>query len=75
MNPEAQEVLKKILAKDLNVLTPHDIDFLKARWGYVDRNNRKKFESIFKLKTKEVEKPESPEVPPGPHDLEDGQVE
>lgn len=58
MNPEAEAILKKILAKDINALTTHDIEFLKARWSYVGKNSREKFKSIFKTKEVKAEKKE-----------------
>lgn len=47
MNPEAQELLDKILAKEPHELTSDDIGFLKARWMYVGKNSRDKFRSVL----------------------------
>lgn len=55
MNPEAQEVLKRILDKELHELTSYDKGFLKARWTYVGKNSRKKFASIFDEKPEQID--------------------
>lgn len=65
MNPEAAEYLKKILQKDPNDLTQSDKDFLKARWQYVGKNSRQKFESFLTESDKKTKK-NIPQVPTKP---------
>lgn len=63
MNPEAAEYLKKILQKDPNDLSQSDIDFLKARWSYVGKNSRQKFESAISDKKTKKNTPQVPAKP------------
>ena len=67
MNEQEQDFLKHILDKDIESLTPRDKSVLRARWEYVGKRSRAKFEeAVFgkelEGKTEEVEKKEeSPE--------------
>lgn len=61
MNPEAQEILKKILAKEPSELTSDDIAFMKARIDYVGKSSRAKFADVL---ANETPKPKEPEQTP-----------
>jgi len=47
MNQEAKEVLEGILTKDLHELTSNDIAFLKARWDYLNADQKEKYKSVL----------------------------
>lgn len=47
MNPEAVEVLKKILSKEPREITPQDAAFMLARRKYVGPKSRAKFAEVF----------------------------
>lgn len=52
MNPEAQEVLNKILAKDPSNLTEDDIKFLRARVSYLKASQLEEYDSVLNPKVK-----------------------
>ena len=52
MNPEAQEVLNKILAKDPSNLTEDDIKFLRARSSYLKASQLEEYDSVLNPKVK-----------------------
>jgi hypothetical protein len=56
MNPKAQKLFDKIVAKDLNTITPQDIVFLKARRDYLTDEQHMKFLDV--LGEKGIGKPE-----------------
>lgn len=60
MNPEAEAHLKEVLAKAVDALTPEDKEFIKARWHYVGKNSRAKFQSILDEKPQDKPKPVKP---------------
>lgn len=58
MNPEAEALLKKILAKEPVELTEYDKEFLLARRSYVGKVSREKFKDVFRESNEvEEEKP------------------
>ena len=57
MNPEAQELLNKILQKDPDKLTQDEILFLRARKSYLKESQLTEYQSV--LEVKPVEKPNS----------------
>jgi len=59
MNPEAQEYLNRIIAKELPELTKDDISFLRARRYYLTEEQKEKFSSVLEL---EVEKPKKSKI-------------
>ena len=55
MNPEAQEILNKILAKSPESLRPDEIAFLKARRSYLKTSQLEEYESVLETKPPEKE--------------------
>lgn len=56
MNPEAITELKRILALEPRILKPHEIEFLKARWPYVGKVSRAKFQDLIDGKLAKTDK-------------------
>lgn len=50
MNPEAEELLKKILAKSMVALTEDDKAFLRARKSYLKESQLEEYASILEPK-------------------------
>jgi len=50
MNPEAQEYLNKIIAKELPELTKDNISFLRARRDYLTEEQKEKFSEVLEDK-------------------------
>lgn len=55
MNPQAEEYLKKILAKTPQTLTTEEIAFLRARKSYLKQHQIEEFSSILVTKPLETE--------------------
>lgn len=66
MNPEAEELLKKILAKDLNDLTDGDKGFLRARRSYLTKEQENTYRNILKQKDEPIEPPVEIVAEPAP---------
>lgn len=62
MNPEAQEQLDKILAKDADELTRDERDFLRARQSYLKKTQVEEYKSV--LGAKEAAEKVAPEGEP-----------
>jgi len=56
MNPEAQAVLEAILAEDKEYLTPNEVAFLRARAGYLNDEQKKRFAEELKAPAPKAEK-------------------
>lgn len=50
MNPEAQEYLNKILAKEPETLTIDEIRFLRARRSYLKNSQLEEYQSVLETK-------------------------
>lgn len=50
MNPEAQEVLNKILAKEPTVLTEDEAKFLRARRDYLKKSQLEEYVAVLNPK-------------------------
>lgn len=55
MNKEAQIILDRIVALEINALTPDDILFLRARASYLTGDQIHKFESVLQGEAPVVE--------------------
>lgn len=57
INPEAAEVLKKILSKQKHMLSQQDIDFLRARRDYLSATDLLAFADILDIDVKSIKTP------------------
>lgn len=55
MNPEAQEELNKILAKEPETLNEEEIKFLRARSSYLKKAQLEEYDSVLNTKPLETE--------------------
>jgi hypothetical protein len=63
MDEDTKKYFDTVVAKDVNDLTPQDKAFLRARYDYLDRHNRKRLDPILQTKDPEPEVVEEPTDP------------
>ena len=56
MQKPFEEVLKEIVQKEVEALTPGNIQFLKARRSYLTKEELKRYASVLQPKQKTVSK-------------------
>lgn len=59
MNQEAQDILDRVVKKDIVELTPFDIAFLRARRMYLTAEDKEKFKDVLKGKNKKESEPQT----------------
>jgi hypothetical protein len=47
LDPKSEEKMKEILRKEMEALTPGDIEFLKARITYLSPADRERYQAVL----------------------------